>query len=65
MIAKEKKQELSLSTEEQQTTLDHEVQVAILTARIKELTEHLKKSRSSFTSWYVKDDRSEKRFTCI
>lgn len=38
-----------------------EVQIAILTARIAELTEHLKSNQkeSSFQTWSVKDGRSE------
>ena len=38
-----------------------EVQIAILTARIAELTEHFKEQSegSSFQTWSVKDGRSE------
>ena len=64
MIAKEKKQ--AIIAEYGRTPGDTgspEVQVAILSARIAELTEHLK--GSPFKTWYVKDDRSETWITCI
>ena len=46
MIAKKRNRQLSQSTEEQLMTLVHQrVQVAILSARIAELTEHLKENQ--------------------
>ena len=62
MISKEKK--AAVMAEFARTPGDTgspEVQVAILTERIKELTEHLKThhKRSSFQTWYVKAGWSE------
>ena len=49
MISKERKQLLSNSTEEKRYRLP-EVQIAILTARIAELTEHLKSNQKDHHS---------------
>ena len=60
MISKEKKQ--AIINEYARTAGDTgspEVQVAVLSARIKELTDHLKTHPKDFQTWYVKDGRSE------
>ena len=66
MIAKEKKQ--AIIAEYGRTPNDTgspEVQIAILSARIAELTEHFKPKGSSLKKRNVKDDRSETWITCI
>lgn len=67
MIAKEKKQ--AIIAEYGRTPNDTgspEVQIAILSARIAELTEHFKQNQgSSLKKRNVKDDRSETWITCI
>ncbi len=50
MISKERKQQSSLSTAEKGDTGSPEVQIAILTARIAELTEHLKSNQKDHHS---------------
>ena len=68
MISKEKKQ--AIMAEYARTPGDTgspEVQVAVLTARIQELTEHLKVNHKDhqFKTWSSENGRSETWITCI
>ncbi len=68
MISKEKKQAIMAEyARTEGDTGSPEVQVAVLTARIQELTEHLKKSSegSSLQTWSAEDGRTETWSACL